>query len=73
MSCFAPVTAKKSIKENKSLHKLQIVEFVDEAVIERHVSDLADRHADGIDISRDETQKIDVPRRPCHGETHAYQ
>ena len=73
MSCFAPVTAKKSIKENKSLHKLQIVEFVDKAVIVRHVSGLADRRADGIDISRDETQKIDVPRRPCHGETHAYQ
>jgi len=51
----------------------QIIEFVDEAVIERHVSDLADQRADGIDICRDETQKIDVSRRPCHGETHTHQ
>lgn len=56
-------------------HRLdaQMVEFLDEAVVECGVSDLADRSADGIDISRTETQKIDVPRRSCHRETHAHQ
>lgn len=42
-------------------------------LIERQAADFADRCADSFRILRSKSQKIDIPRHPCHGDAHAHQ
>jgi len=51
----------------------QIIEFINQSVIKRHTSDLPDKSADRLNISRHETKKIDIPRCPGQGKAHAHQ